>query len=63
MLLIEFDIQNVTKKLVKGSIVVDHLASLLVSDDKPVDDDFSDEQFVSVTSIAGWQLYFDGAAN
>ena len=63
VLIIEFDIQYVTQKSVKCSIVVDHLASLLVSDDRPVDDDFSDEQFVLVTSIAGWWLYFDGAAN
>ena len=34
-----------------------------VSDDRPIDDDFPDEQFVSMTSIAGWRLYFDGAAN
>ena len=63
MLLTEFDIQYGTQKSVKWSIVVDHLASLPVSNDKPVDDDFPDEQFVSVTSIAGWQLYFNGAAN
>ncbi|XP_034699358.1 uncharacterized protein LOC117924750 [Vitis riparia] len=36
---------------------------LTVFDDKPIDNDFPDEQFVSVTSIVGWQLYFDGAAN
>ena len=63
VLLIEFDIQYVTQKSVKGSIVVDHLASLLLFDDKPIDDDFPDEQIISVTSIAGWRLYFDGAAN
>ena len=63
VLLTEFDIQYMTHKSVKGSIVVDHLASLLVSDDKPIDDDFPDEQFVSMTSITGWQLYFDGAAH
>ena len=63
MLLIEFDIQYVTQKSVKGSIVANHLASLPVSDDRPIDDDFLDEQFVSMTSIAGWRLYFDGAAN
>ena len=34
-----------------------------VFDDRLIDDDFLDEQFVSVTSIAGWRLYFDGAAN
>ena len=39
------------------------MASLPVSDDRPIDDDFPNEQFVSVTSIAGWRLYFDGAAN
>ena len=39
------------------------MASLLVSDDKPIDDDFPDEQFISMTSITGWKLYFDGAAN
>ena len=63
VLLTEFDIQYMTQKSVKGSIVVDHLASLPVSDDRPIDDDFPDEQFVSMTSITGWQLYFDGAAN
>ena len=63
VLLTEFDIQYVTKKSVKGSIVADHLASLLVFDDSPINDDFPDEQFVSMTSIAGWRLYFDGAAN
>ena len=63
VLLTEFDIQYVTQKSVKGSIVADHLASLPVSDDRPIDYDFPDEQFVSMTSITGWQLYFDGAAN
>ena len=63
VLLTEFDIQYVIQKSVKGSIIVDHLASLPVSGDRSIDDDFPDEQFVSMTSIIGWQLYFDGAAN
>ncbi|XP_034689133.1 uncharacterized protein LOC117917005 [Vitis riparia] len=63
VLLTEFDIRYVMQKSVKGSIVADHLASLPVFDDRPIDDDFLDEQFVSMTSIAGWWLYFDGAAN
>ena len=63
VLLTKFDIQYVTQKSVKRSIVANHLASLPVSDDRPIDDDFPDEQFVSMTSITGWQLYFDGAAN
>ncbi|RVW62716.1 hypothetical protein CK203_060348 [Vitis vinifera] len=48
-------------ELIKGSIVVDHLASLPISDDRSVDDDFPDEQIVSMTSITGWWLYYDGA--
>ena len=63
VLLTKFDIQYVTHKSVKGSIVANHMSSLPVSDDKPIDDDFPDEQFVSVTNIVGWRLYFDGAAN
>ena len=63
VLLTEFDIQYVTQKSVKGSIVADHLASLPVFDDIPIDNDFPDEQIVSVTSIARRRLYFDGAAN
>ena len=63
VLLTEFDIQYMTHKLVKGSIVANHLASLPVSDDRPIDDDFPKEQFVSMTNITGWQLYFDGASN
>ena len=63
VLLTEFDIQYMTQKSVKGSIIADHLASLPVSNDRPIDDDFPDEQFVSMTNITGWQLYFDGAAH
>ena len=63
VLLTEFDIQYVTHKSVKGSIVAYHLASLPISDDISIDDDFPDEQFISVTNIAGWRLCFDGAAN
>ena len=63
VLLIEFDIQYVMQKSVKGSIVIDHLASLPVSDDRPIDNDFQDEQFVSIDSIVGWHLYFNGATN
>ena len=63
VLLTEFDIQYVTQKSVKGSVVADHLASLPISDNIPIDDDFLNEQFISMTSIAGWRLYFDGAAN
>ncbi|KAL6319978.1 hypothetical protein AAG906_037055 [Vitis piasezkii] len=46
-----------------GSIVADHLASLSVSDGRVIDDDFQDEDITTVTSLSGWRMYFDGAAN
>ena len=59
----EFDIQYVSQKSIKGSIVADHLASLSISEDKLVNDDFPDEEFVAMTSLSGWCMYFDGATN
>ena len=63
VLLAEFDIHYVTQKFIRWSIVVDHLASLPISDGKTIDDDFSYEDIVAVTSLLGWHMYFDGVAN
>ncbi|RVW62380.1 Transposon Tf2-2 polyprotein [Vitis vinifera] len=57
------DIQYVSQKSIKGSIVADHLASLPISESRPVDDDFPDEEFIAMTSLSGWRMYFDGTAN
>ncbi|RVX07120.1 Retrovirus-related Pol polyprotein from transposon 297 [Vitis vinifera] len=51
------------EKSIKGSIVVDHLASLPISKDRPVDDNFPDEEFIAMTNLSGWRMHFDGAAN
>ncbi|RVW19308.1 hypothetical protein CK203_093810 [Vitis vinifera] len=63
ILLTEFDIQYVSQKSIKESIVVDHLALLLISKGRPVDDVFLDEEFIAMTSLSGWRMYFDGATN
>ena len=63
VLLIEFNIQYVSLKSIKESIVTDHLALLPTSEERPVDDDFPNEEFVAMTSLSGWCLYFDGATN
>nr|CAN83915.1 hypothetical protein VITISV_022301 [Vitis vinifera] len=63
VLLTEFDIHYVTQKSIRGSIVADHLASLPVYDARAIDDDFPDEDVAAVTSLSGWRMYFDGAAN
>ncbi|RVX14390.1 Pol polyprotein [Vitis vinifera] len=51
VLLTKFDIQYVSQKSIKGSIVADHLASLPTSEDRPVDDDFPDEEFVGYDQL------------
>ena len=53
VLLTEFDIHYVTQKSIRESIVVDHLASLPVSDGRVVDDDFPDKDIATVTSFSG----------
>ena len=63
VLLTEFDIHYVTQKYIRGSIVVDHLALLPVSNGRVIDDDFPNEDVVVVTSLSGWRMYFDGVAN
>ena len=63
VLLIEFDIHYVTQKSIRWSIVANHLASLPVSDGRAIDDDFLYEDVATVTSLSGWRMYFDGAAN
>lgn len=63
VLLTEFDIQYLSLQSVKGSIVADHLASLPMTDDRDIDDDFPDEEVAATSSSSGWRMYFDGAAN
>ena len=63
VLLTEFDIHYVTQKSIRWSFVADHLASLPVSDGRAIDDDFPDDDVAAVTSLSGWHMYFDGAAN
>ncbi|KAL6338534.1 hypothetical protein AAG906_020636 [Vitis piasezkii] len=63
VLLTEFDIHYVSQKSIKGSVVADHLASLPIIESRPIDDDFPDEEFVAMTRLSGWRMYFDGAAN
>ena len=63
VLLTEFDIQYVTQKSIKGSVLADHLALLPVTDNRVIDDDFSNEEIVGVASLFGWRMYFDGADN
>ena len=61
--LTEFDIQYVSQKSIKGSVIAYHLASLPTIESRLVDDDFLDEEFIIMTRLLGWLMYFDGATN
>ena len=63
ILLIEFDILYVTQKSIKGSVLANHLTSFPITVSRVIDDDFPNEEIVGVTSLFGWRMYFDGAAN
>ncbi|RVW20218.1 Retrovirus-related Pol polyprotein from transposon 297 [Vitis vinifera] len=51
-----FDKPTLTGRLMRWLPYYRHLK-------RPVDDDFPDEEFVAMTSLSGWCMYFDGAAN
>ena len=63
VLLTEFDIQYVSQKSIKGNIFAYHLASLPTIKSRLVDDDFPKEEFVAMTRLSSWRMYFDGATN
>ena len=63
VILTEFDIQYATQKSIKGSVLADHLASLLITDSRVIDDDFPNEEITIMTSLSGWRMYFDSSAN
>ena len=58
VLLTEFDIQYVSQKSIKGSVIAYHLVSLPTIKSRLVD-----EEFITMTRLSGWRMYFDGATN
>ena len=58
VLLTEFDIQYVSQKSIKGSVIAYHLASLPTIKSRLVD-----EEFITMTRLSGWRMYFDEATN
>ncbi|XP_043702827.1 uncharacterized protein LOC122652990 [Telopea speciosissima] len=66
LLLSEFDITYVNKKLVKGRAISDHLAAFPAkADSQPTEDSFPDEDwhFMESSQKGEWQLYFDSTTN
>jgi ribonuclease HI len=54
-----------TRKAVKGSVIVYHLADHVMKDYEPLNFDFPDEDVLSVEEekLDWWIMYFDGAVN
>ncbi|KAG8498795.1 hypothetical protein CXB51_005149 [Gossypium anomalum] len=65
ILLSEFDIVYVSQKAIKGSAVVDFLASRALEDYEPLNFDFPNEELmcIATTEDSPWKLNFDGASN
>ncbi|KAK5837124.1 hypothetical protein PVK06_012934 [Gossypium arboreum] len=70
ILLFEFDIVYVNQKAVKGSAIVDFLASRALEDYEPLNFDFLNEDLMYVATTEEdpqeghpWKLNFDGASN
>ena len=49
MILTEYDIQYITQKAIKGSVLVDHLEHQAVDDYQSMNFEFSDENIMLVT--------------
>ena len=58
----EFDIKYVTKKSMKGRVIVDHLAHCSPEEAKEIQGDFLDEEIMEI-KVESWKMYFDGAKN
>ena len=49
IILLEFDIEYVEHKEIKGQAIVDQLANLPIQDDAPIQVDFPDEHLIYMT--------------
>jgi ribonuclease HI len=67
VLLAEYDIVFMTRKAVKGSIIVDHLTDHAMENYEPLNFDLLNEDVIVIENGGGesdqWTLYFDGAIN
>jgi hypothetical protein len=65
VLLAEYDIIYMTRKVVKGSVIADHLANHAMEDYESLNFDFPDEDVLAIEEEKSdwWTMYFDGAIN
>ncbi|XP_057969471.1 uncharacterized protein LOC131158623 [Malania oleifera] len=66
MLLIEYDITYVTRKAIKGSVIIEYLADRVMEDYRPMEFDFPYNDIGSTSQEEdheGWKMLFDEAVN
>jgi hypothetical protein len=67
VLLVEYDIIYMTRKAIKGSAIVDHLANNYVKDYEPLNFYLPDEEVLAIKNDGRmddwWTMYFDGVVN
>lgn len=61
MLLREFNIQYIDKKVIKGQVIADQLAEVPLVDAYPLIKEFPDEHIFMIDKQPTWKLYFDGS--
>lgn len=61
MILCEFDIEYVDRKVIKGKIIADQLSEAPMQDHHPMLIDFPDDSVFTITTSSTWKLYFDGS--
>ena len=62
ILLTEFDVQHLTKKIIKGRAVTEFLALNTIPDLEEIQLDFPDDLNTAI-EVQGWRMYFDGVVN
>ena len=60
MILLEFDIQYVKCKAIKGQAIADQLAEFPLEDITPIQAEFPDASIMYVTERT-WKMFFDGS--
>ena len=64
LLLSEFDIEYVTRKVIKGRAVAEFLANQAIPNEGETSWDFPDEHLGAITEEPiPWTMYFDGVVN
>src|ERR1043165_1120460 len=63
LLLFEFDVEYITRKVIKGRAVAEFLANQPLELNYVENLEFPDEQLAVIDEAPKWEMYFDGAVN